>query len=907
MAMLSSAYWAKVIWVGDAFLAIASNTVKTARSTDGVTWTEYSGLPGAYIWNSMAWNGSVVCALKGGSSTRTVAISADGGQTWTEYSSALPAFNPWYDITWNGSVFAAVALNGSSTSTIATSPDGITWTTRATTARNHQRVAWNGARFATHTSGTPGYFFESADGIATWNAHGITGTTYAANAFAAAPSSGVFVSVSRGADIVKIMSNSFAMSASVMPSSQDWEAAAFGASQFAVVAYGSNAAAVISADGMTTYPATLPLTANWLSVAYGGGMFVAVADGTETAISLDDGLTWSLSGLETGTAVAPTTLTVQLPQVASAPTTLLVVAAEGTAVAPTALAVEGSGSAVAPTTLALVDTLQSPVWTARCIIDGVDVSDRLEGSATVTADEGAARIATLAINPPTGVIAPLDYVGKTITLDYVPVVAGTPVPLRLFTGRIDTPSYDLTTRLLTLDCVDDLQNRVASLSRGVIDGLTGGRYSSAVQGDIVDNWDYAQARLTTVAASLDAGPHGGMRVTPWELASTWATYAEADLVYPQSRITYPQRSTLINDVTIEFSYRYPRLRQRYTTLGWSGTLIDMAPCGYAYPTQQDILGAAGGSGWQVTLGIFFPAPAAIPHSSGGFIHPAAGSIDMAILHLTQRHSQTVTESYTLSVSAPESVAANGQLPYGLRGALASTFDGGSWESALDIAPLMPTGGEQDYAPDAPRSASDYAIQTLLDQARVKILGSHRGARVTNAVICNPDIDLDKKIEIATADMAVSGKVAGVVHTLDFAAGSALTVFSIACFGTGGSGLITPDTLSPTTPPAAAVATQDWPSAIPPLFVNTYGVTPYADGIMGLLLNPPESLTVDNVPPDGSTQSFPNPFYTAGSYPVTGFRVRMPGVDDADRNPIEKPVYGNYRILIPHDAITFTVP
>lgn len=595
----------------------------------------------------------------------------------------------------------------------------------------------------------------------------------------------------------------------------------------------------------------------------------------------------------TGSVVAGTELEVVLPSGSSHASTLLTVTATGAATASTLLAVLGSG--------------HTPNWTARCLIDGVDVSARLDGQASVSCEEGAARIASLTLLPASGVVAPLDYVGKAISLDYVLIIGGVEVPRRLFTGRIDTPRYDPDTTLLSLDCVDDLQNRVAKLDRSVIDGLVAGRYSAAVQGAILDNWDYAQALLSTVAASLDAGASGGMRVTPWELASTWATWGDADLLYQRSIVTNPQRSTLVNHVDIEFDYRYPRLRQRYTAVGWSGTYIDMAPNGFQYPVQQDIAGAAGGSGWIITFAAYWPAPAAIPYGSGGkFVFPRAGAIDMAVLKLTQRHSQTVTEKYSLTVSAPESVAANGTLPQALRGALESGFDGQAWESALDVAPLMPTGGEQDYAPDAPRSASDEAIQTLLDQARVKILASHRSARLTNAVLCNPDLDLDKKVAISGGGMNAAGKVVSVTHTLDFAAGSAISEFSIACFGVGGSGIITPTTLAPPAAPAAAAETQDWPSSVPGLFVCTYGVTPYAEGLMGLLLNPSESITVETSPGVG-TESLPNPFYVAGSYPVTGFRVQMPGVSDADRNPLEKPVAQSYAIVIPSDALTFTVP
>lgn len=609
----------------------------------------------------------------------------------------------------------------------------------------------------------------------------------------------------------------------------------------------------------------------------------------------------------TATLTAPTLLYVAAAAIASAPTVLTVSYPQGSASAPTVLTMQANGSASAPTALAVVDSSQHwPLWSPRVIVGGVDISAQLEGTIDVDAEEGAARVAHFTIAPTAGTVAPLDYVGKTVSIDYLQIIAGATVSRRLFTGRIDTPRYDPNTRLLAFDCVDDLQNRVAALDRATIDLLIGGKYSAAVQGDFLDNWDYAQARLETVAASLDAGASSDIRITPWTIAATWATFSDGDLLFEKSTLTEPQRSTLTNEVVATFQYRYPRLRQRYTSTGWSGTQIDMAPNGWQYPTQQDILSAVGGTGWTVTSAVFYPAPAAIPHSSGGFIYPAAGSIDMAILHLAQRHSQTVTETFTLTVQAPESITANGPLRKTTRGALESKFDGTAWESALDVAPLMPTGGDMDYAPDAPRADADYAIETLLEQAQVKILGSHRSARVGNALLLNPDMDLDKKVAISTTDISASGKVARVRHLMDLEAGSAISEFEIACYGVGGAGIITPDTLTAPTPPAAAADTEDWGANVPALQVNNYGITPYSDALMGLLLNPPKEITVQDIPGVGS-KSFPNPYYYTGSYPITGFRASMPGVADTSRNPVDKAVAQAYQLVIPTDTLTITIP
>lgn len=580
-------------------------------------------------------------------------------------------------------------------------------------------------------------------------------------------------------------------------------------------------------------------------------------------------------------------------------------------VGPVEIAVQAAAAHLtAPLNIVVVDMssglVPSARWSARCLIDGIDVSARLTAQARVKFAEGGARLASLSVSVSPGVVLPLDYVGKSLVIDYVPMIAGTPVPMRIFTGRVDTVEYDFPSRTLAITGADDLQNVVAALPVDVLDHLIPGRTSVAVQGQPSDNWDYAQSRMQTVAGSLDASPSGGLRVTPWENSTPWASLGAAALVYPAIVMRYPQRHQLINDVRAVLEYRYPRLRQRNATLGWSGTLIDMRPCGYQYPTQQDILGAAGGSGWVVTHGVFYPAPAAIPQPGGGFVYPSDDAISMAILKLSQRHSQTVTERYEINVRAPDSVSENGRLPYEINAALASEFNGQAWEAALDVDPLLPDGGELDHAPDATRADAEHAIQTLLDTANVKVLGSHRSARVGATTTCNPDIDTDKHIEIDTPELQCLGKVYDGEHVLDFVAGTALTTFTLAPFSLGGTGLIAPDPLVPPASPDPQTETQDWPGQALSLAVNTFGITPYTENIMGLILNPPPSIYVEDIPGVGA-QSVPNPHFVAGTYPVQGFRCQMPGVIDADRNPAERIIVTNYQIAVPVDPLQIIHP
>lgn len=581
--------------------------------------------------------------------------------------------------------------------------------------------------------------------------------------------------------------------------------------------------------------------------------------------------------------------------------------------APIELSVHALFTPAAPIALAVHEPGLPTNWGLRCLLNGVDVSARLRGMQSVEAEEGAARIASLQLLPPAGALDVLDYVGVPVVLDFVRRIGAAEVPVRVFTGRVDTPTYDMATRTLALSCTDDMQNRVAAMSTADIDALIPGRYSVAVQGEQTDNWDYAVARMTTVPGSLDCDANGGLRVTMWDGLPLYDTLDDTSLLWPAQPPEFPQRTEIINRVEIDYAYRYARVRQRNTTVGFSATRADMDKCGYVYPSFSEIYSAVSGAGWVITQSLHTNPPATIPHSTGGVVRPRSDACDLAIFWLTQRHGQSISEAYSITVEAPESVAQNGTLPHSLTGALEETeFDYRAWETDYGMAPLMPAGGEQDYAPTATREASDYAIQTLLDQARVKILGSHRGATVSNATPCNPRIDLDKRLAIDTAELQAEGKVRRVRHAFDLAGGSAITEFSLAIFGAGGAGILTPDDLDPPEPPAEETrsGSNSWTSGIPSLTVAVHDSTPYSDSLMGLLVNPEQFYTVEDVP-DGlggfETIAYENPHYVAGSYDVTGFRVEMPGVDDEDRQPVTLPVAQSYSIVLPADTLIITVP
>src|SRR5574343_43152 len=144
-----------------AVFCAASITIsdKAATSVDGITWTART-LPATGEWRSIAWNGSVFCALSFGSNQ---AATSPDGITWT--ARTLPSIGEWRGLAWNGSVFCATC----NSNIAATSPDGITWTARTLPVSASWRgLVWNGSVFCAVASGTD-QAATSTDGI-TWTA-----------------------------------------------------------------------------------------------------------------------------------------------------------------------------------------------------------------------------------------------------------------------------------------------------------------------------------------------------------------------------------------------------------------------------------------------------------------------------------------------------------------------------------------------------------------------------------------------------------------------------------------------------------------------------------------------------------------------------------------------------------------
>lgn len=384
----TDATWVKIIWDGARFVALSAEGL-IGLSTDGETWSVSSALSSVYTWASLIYAGGQYVAVAGNPPNSAYDISpgaaatSANGTSWTMYTDGLSGVQ-LADIAWNGSVYCAIA-GGS----VATSTNGTSWMVSAINSNLFAtRIASNGSTFCvagiysgnelysyTSTNGTTwnqavvstydvncsdlifdGTYFvlvssspystgtaisaKSTDGL-TWTvstigymmdavAYGLglyvgvgdnqyvpqpgssgpyyafsstNALTWAENPLAGANSSGYWSAVAYGAGLyVALQANTTQFATSIdgqnwtlytsLPVSANWSQLVWNGTMFVAIANGS-AVTLSSTNGTTWTQNAMPSSSSWNQLAYGGGIWLAVATGTTNAATSTNGTTWT--------------------------------------------------------------------------------------------------------------------------------------------------------------------------------------------------------------------------------------------------------------------------------------------------------------------------------------------------------------------------------------------------------------------------------------------------------------------------------------------------------------------------------------------------------------------------------------------------------------------------------------
>lgn len=254
-------------------------TENTWESSDDFSWKE-SSMPSHSTWQAITYGNGMFVAIA--SDSNKTAYSTDG-ENWTETTN-LPSSAEWYSVTYGSGKFVAVAYGTKA----AYSTDGINWTgITLPVSKNWRSVAYGNDMFVA-LAGSSNTFAYSKSGIA-WSEVTIpSGTSWYDITFG----NGIFVAISNGTGEVMRSTDGVNWTVGTLPSVTRWRAIAYGNGLFVTVAYNTDVAAY-STDGLHWTNVTLPSKNYWCDIVYGNGMFMVPTYNSIASIYSIDGVHWS--------------------------------------------------------------------------------------------------------------------------------------------------------------------------------------------------------------------------------------------------------------------------------------------------------------------------------------------------------------------------------------------------------------------------------------------------------------------------------------------------------------------------------------------------------------------------------------------------------------------------------------
>lgn len=464
-------------------------------------------------------------------------------------------------------------------------------------------------------------------------------------------------------------------------------------------------------------------------------------------------------------------------------------------------------------------------WHLELLIGDQDRSAWLHGKPTTDRERGSAGLCDFSLHVPEseGNYDPREWRGKTVRLNYVSTgVDGVAVSTRRFTGRIITPSWDGTRRLLSCQCSDRLQQRVEALSIEQIDALTPGAiWSQDVFSPLEgrSRWEYLQERLSTIPASVDADVYGEIRLSPWFSDAPAWHFGPDTTLYDTASNTYADLDQLINVAELTVSVRFARLRQLNKSYYWQhvDTAGQTGMPGFCVwrgnsgelPNIEMVQAAVESSGQTLIYPSWYRLPPTTPNPCGTGA-PWINNFPSLLLGGSwvgaRRWSQTVTETYTLRLEALASIAEVGEV-YSRDSASyeVETERSAAWESDPITDGVT---GHEDIL-DEPRRQQ--VIRCMLARGNVEILRAHNQTLVTwsNPTSMVAGIELGQTLFIEDQGYRARARCCRIVDEFDLA-GAPITTLTIALMRLGGG------ESDPLTPPAHSYEPQPEPEAPNPI-------------------------------------------------------------------------------------------
>lgn len=523
-------------------------------------------------------------------------------------------------------------------------------------------------------------------------------------------------------------------------------------------------------------------------------------------------------------------------------------------------------------------------FSAQLLIGGVDYYSLLTGEISVSIDEGQARLASFTLDPLPGPINPYDWIGQSVVIHYNDGVTSS----LIFTGIVHKPDYDVDVGTTKFTCTDKLQESFETESRAQADLLIPyGVRSDKIFRSTRDNWDYAQQKMSTYPGSLDKGPDGALRVTPWAAKSIADfTYTAANIDSGTLKIDQlAERRSITNSIKIIFTSAFQLLKQREERVIWDigQSFYDYLGMSYALPERKAIESAL--KDWTLKSITYTDLPPSGTINGSGsprlWIHNHFS--DALCLGfdawVAVRHRQDVAAEYTITVANAASIAQHGLLQaeqsysinHKTQGRADDFLKFDTYKAPEGVEIYSTLGATLEYGKS---TQGDDALAQLcaISIAKTKILQSHRQNRISFECALNAGLDVDKTVRIDHPKLTAQGKIYGIEHRINVIEGFAVTRCTVAVTLPSVAGQ-SDSTLSRATMPYATEVLDFSPTTAPSTFPSLENHVGNADGV-----------PADDNSWNGMVTNYD--VYTGISTPIVysqRFSITTPAIDATDFN------------------------
>lgn len=401
---------------------------------------------------------------------------------------------------------------------------------------------------------------------------------------------------------------------------------------------------------------------------------------------------------------------------------------------------------------------------------------------------------------------------------------------RAYTGVISTVDVDFNSRMISFICTDNRDQKVNSAYGSYIKGI--GYYDNSQRA--LNPAEELSQRLETVMYAFDFDASGNPALTSlYAKSSPDYTFTSSQVSYDAGRdpkVTLATRSRLVNTVFIDYKYRYKRMHHAECTYTWvlNATNIEFLTEGISVPRRDVIEAAVSGTGWPLrgdigytpvlpagfynvnaggqvyhvgvswTQATYAVGNATTTDSNGNTVNVVDDNGNVvkkalmtsatdysnllcfgAAFTLSKQYSQDISENYTLTVVAQDSVNRFGVVSQSQSGGVDSQYDDSGWndykfyKSPPTDVPLVYEPHNRSYYWNETTSLAAYqnGIYTALNRAYTTIRKSHRENRASfSTPKVKPQLQLSNTIYLNTTSaedvtIQAKGKVYSITHYL----------------------------------------------------------------------------------------------------------------------------------------------